>query len=178
MPGSIRWLLLAFALAAAAFRPTPHAMQAHALLDHADPPADSVLKQAPTELTLYFEQNFVPASSWVMLRDANNHDTDLKVTIDPSSARVMHAAVPQIAPGAYTVRWQTLSADDDDYAQGSYKLTIANPDGSVAGATGAGSTTKSSSGASPVVYAAIGAFVVFDVFVAMFVLRRRVARGG
>jgi hypothetical protein len=32
-------------------------------------------------------------------------------------------------PGVYTVKWQSLSADDDDYADGTYKLTLLRPDG-------------------------------------------------
>ena len=103
---------------------------AHAELQKSEPPNGGTLATTPAELTLRFSQNLVTAQSWVAIRDAQGGDTQLKVSFDPNDKKVMRATTPQLQPGTYTIRWQSLSADDDDFAQGSYKLTVLNPDGS------------------------------------------------
>jgi methionine-rich copper-binding protein CopC len=107
-----------------------HVVFAHAELKQSDPPDGGTLAKTPAELTLTFSQNLVATQSWVAIRDAQGGDTQLKVSVDPSDKKVMHATTPQLQPGIYTIRWQSLSADDDDFAQGSYKLVVLNPDGS------------------------------------------------
>jgi hypothetical protein len=42
----------------------------------------------------------------------------------------MRFALSDAKPDVYTVRWQTLSADDDDFHDDSYQITLLNPDGS------------------------------------------------
>jgi copper transport protein len=103
---------------------------AHAELTSSEPPNGGTLATTPAELTLHFSQNLVTAQSWVAIRDAQGGDTQLKVSFDPSDKKLMRATTPQLPPGIYTIRWQSLSADDDDFQQGSYKLTVLNPDGS------------------------------------------------
>jgi methionine-rich copper-binding protein CopC len=103
---------------------------AHAELQKAEPPNGGTLATTPAELTLHFSQNLVTAQSWVAIRDPQGGDTQLKVSFDPNDRKLMRATTPQLAPGVYTIRWQSLSAEDDDFAQGSYKLTVLNPDGS------------------------------------------------
>ena len=103
---------------------------AHAELQKSEPPNGGTLATTPAELTLHFSQNLVTAQSWVAIRDAQGGDTQLKVSFDANDKKVMRATTPQLPPGTYTIRWQSLSADDDDFAQGSYKLTVLNPDGS------------------------------------------------
>jgi methionine-rich copper-binding protein CopC len=100
------------------------------MLDHAEPPAESELRESPPELSLFFTQALKPASSWVLLRDADGNEIQPELAFDAANAKLMKAKLPELKPGVYTVRWQSLSADDDDYAQGSYKLTVLNPDGS------------------------------------------------
>jgi len=103
---------------------------AHAELTSSEPPNGGTLATTPAELTLHFSQNLVTAQSWVAIRDSQGGDTQLKVSFDPNDKKLMRATTPQLAPGVYTIRWQSLSADDDDFQQGSYKLTVLNPDGS------------------------------------------------
>src|SRR5918994_2458223 len=103
---------------------------AHAELKSSEPPGGGTLATTPAELTLNFSQNLVTAQSWVAILDAQGGDTQLKVSFDPNDRKVMKATTPQLPPGIYTIRWQSLSADDDDFATGSYKLIVLNPDGS------------------------------------------------
>lgn len=103
---------------------------AHAELKSSEPPDGGTLATTPAELTLRFSQNLVTAQSWVAIRDAQGGDTQLKVTFDANDKKVMKATTPPLQPGIYTIRWQSLSAEDDDFATGSYKLVVLNPDGS------------------------------------------------
>ena len=103
---------------------------AHAELSKSEPPAGGSLASTPAQLTLTFSQNLVPSQSWVAIRDALGGDTQLAVTVDPNDRKVMRATTPQLPPGNYTIRWQSLSAEDDDFAQGSYKIVVLKPDGS------------------------------------------------
>jgi methionine-rich copper-binding protein CopC len=53
------WLLLAFALAAAtafAQKQPPAPVAAHALLERADPPVNSQVREPPSVLTLFFSE--------------------------------------------------------------------------------------------------------------------------
>jgi len=102
---------------------------AHAELKSSEP-ADGMVATTPAELTLHFSQNLITAQSWVAIRDSQGGDTQLKVAFDANDKKLMKATTPQLQPGTYTIRWQSLSADDDDFATGSYKLIVLNPDGS------------------------------------------------
>src|SRR4029453_13357964 len=113
-------------------------------------------RQAPSALTLFFAQGLVPASSWILLRDANDQDIPVQVEFDATDRKVMRAKLDTIRPGVYTVKWQTLSADDDDYAQGSYKLTVLNPDGSRPAGDASATSGSGGVGLAPIVLA-IGA---------------------
>ncbi len=140
------WLLLAISLAAAtAAQVAPQGVFAHANLDHAEPAAGSKLTRLPDRISLYFTQSLVKETSWVQIRDREGKDMELVAEFDPAHPKLMRAVLPPLDPGVYTVRWQSQSADDDDYAQGSFELTLLNPDGSLP--PGAQSAAKDSGGA-------------------------------
>jgi methionine-rich copper-binding protein CopC len=124
-PTAIVLVMLALALAVPAT-----GVFAHAELKSSEPPDGGTLATTPAKITLHFSQNLVTAQSWVAIRDALGGDTQLKVSFDASDKKVMKATTPQLQPGNYTIRWQSLSADDDDFATGNYKLIVLNPDGS------------------------------------------------
>jgi methionine-rich copper-binding protein CopC len=131
LPVSVRRLLaLVFVTALLVIARPSVLVFAHAELKSSEPPDGGTLATTPAELTLRFSQNLVATQSWVAIRDAQGGDTQLAVSVDPNDKKVMRATTPKLAPGVYTIRWQSLSADDDDFAQGSYKLTVLNPDGS------------------------------------------------
>jgi methionine-rich copper-binding protein CopC len=111
----------------------PATVFAHAELKSSEPPDGGTLATTPAEISLHFSQNLVTAQSWVAIRDPQGGDTQLKVSFDASDKKLMKATTPQLQPGTYTIRWQSLSADDDDFQQGSYKLIVLNPDGSKPG---------------------------------------------
>ncbi len=98
---------------------------AHAQLDRADPPPDTVLDTSPPRLQLWFTEPLEPGFSQVQALDASGARVDrgdsAVVPGDPPSMRV---SLPPLDRGVYTVTWQTLSKVDGHIARGSYSLLI------------------------------------------------------
>ena len=173
---SWRWVWLLLLVVAAAAGPRAAGSQAHALLDHADPPAGSKLTEPPAQLDLHFAQALKSDSSWVIVDNASGNEVPLNVTFDESDNKLMTAIfVTPPGPGVYKVRWQTLSAADGDYAQGSYMLTVLNPDGSdPAGLkAGAGAESKRGGGGGVVLALAVVVGIVVIAGGSLFVYRAR-----
>jgi len=85
------------------------AVQAHAVLDHAEPRVGSTVATAPRELVLFYTQNLEAAFSSIEVSDANGARVDLgKSRISASTMRVGLKPLP---PGTYRVHWQVLSVD-------------------------------------------------------------------
>jgi methionine-rich copper-binding protein CopC len=120
----------AMAVLGAVFGVSSGSAAAHADLLRAEPAAGSELRQSPTQLTLYFSQGLKPNGSFIQVVDEGGNLVPAQVTFDDGDSKMMRASVPTLAPGVYKVRWQTLSANDDDYHDGAYSLTVLNPDGS------------------------------------------------
>jgi copper transport protein len=145
-----RWLLLAFALAAAVFVVTVPArsVEAHALLVRADPPANSQLREPPTVLTLYFSEPIERAFTSARVVDQDNRRVDDRVEFDDADEALMRVYLKDVTPGYITVDWQNVSKVDGHRLTGSYPISILNPDGSVA-ATPPAATGSTTSGESP-----------------------------
>lgn len=104
---------------------------AHADLIGAEPAVDSKLWEAPSTLALHFSQGIKEQGSFILIEDGAGTRLPLTVSFDAADRKVMRGTpVSPLPPGLYTVLWQTLSADDDDFHDGSYQLTVLNPDGS------------------------------------------------
>jgi methionine-rich copper-binding protein CopC len=113
---------------------TAGVVSAHANLDSSDPPKDARLAQAPAAMTLRFTQGLKPDGSFVQVAGADGVNRVSAFTFDPADAKVMRATLQPLQPGVYTVKYQSLSADDDDYHDGTYQFTVLNPDGTDPGA--------------------------------------------
>jgi methionine-rich copper-binding protein CopC len=106
-------------------------VDAHADLVGSEPAADSKLKQPPASLVLHFSQAIKHEGSFILIEDAAGNRLPLTVSFDDADGKVMRGApASPLPPGVYKVLWQTLSDDDDDFDDGSYQLTVLNPDGS------------------------------------------------
>jgi methionine-rich copper-binding protein CopC len=105
-------------------------VESHANLASSEPAIDARLVRPPSELTLRFTQRLKPEGSWVQLKARDGVNLVQQVTFDQEDRYVMRGLLPRIAPGEYTVSWQSLSADDDDFADGSFRFMLVNPDGS------------------------------------------------
>jgi methionine-rich copper-binding protein CopC len=85
------------------------AAQAHAHLDHANPPVDGTVATAPQEVALFYTQILEPAFSKVEVTDSGG------ARVDDGNAQVsgntMRIGLKPIGPGSYTVHWHALSVD-------------------------------------------------------------------
>jgi copper transport protein len=120
-------LLLGFVAAA----PSPDAVTAHALLERAEPPANSSIREPPTVLTLYFTEGLERRFSDVRVLDQSGARVDDGVEFDDADNRVMRVRLKPLSPGFITVAWENVSSVDGHRISGSYPITILNADGSV-----------------------------------------------
>ena len=99
---------------------------AHAFLDHAVPSVGSTSQGAPSELTLSFTQNIVPAFSGVSVTSAAGASIPAGTArVDPSDPATLHVSLGhKLAPGTYFVHWHVVSVDTH-HTSGTYKFTIA-----------------------------------------------------
>ena len=109
--------------------PAPASL-AHANLDASEPAAGARLAQAPTDMRLSFTQGLNPDGSWAQVSVGDSGDLVLSLDFDPEDSTLMTASIEGRGPGLYEVRWQSLSAEDDDYADGRFEFVVLNPDGS------------------------------------------------
>ena len=103
--------LATIALLAASLAGAP-AASAHAFLDHAVPAVGSTVATAPTTIRLFFTEAVEPHFSAVTLAAAaGDAVATAAATPDPHNPAELVLAVPNLAPGHYTVAWQVVSID-------------------------------------------------------------------
>ncbi len=92
----------------------PNGVDAHAELVRTDPPADGLLAAPPLELNLWFSEPLDPGSGSLTLRLVDNTGRDQTlsgIALDPEDVRHVHADVPSLGPGTFTVLWSARSVD-------------------------------------------------------------------
>lgn len=101
---------------------------AHAEPAKVKPGQDAVLNAAPTEIVIEMSQELArqAGANDIVVQDAAGKEvTTQPAAIDNANRRKLSVPLPAgLAPGAYTVRWRTLSADDGDTASGNYSFKI------------------------------------------------------
>ena len=95
-------------------------LQAHAMLDHANPGVGSSVAGSPGQVTLYFTQQLEPKFSGAEVRNASGARVDKGKSI---SGNVIRIGVGSLPAGAYTVTWHVLSVDTHT-TQGSFGFHV------------------------------------------------------
>lgn len=98
---------------------------AHSELDGPTPADGATVQGNPPTIEGAFTQDVDPQGSSLQLRDASGAVV-AEGSVDPNEARRMVIApVPDLAPGTYTVRWTTFSAEDGEGPErGSWTFTV------------------------------------------------------
>ena len=104
----------------------PGAVLAHAELDTVDPADASTVEVAPTEIVMTFTQDLDPSQSSIVVVTGGS-EVASGGEFDPADPRRMTLALPSLEPGAYEVRWTTLSAEDNELARGVTSFTFTPP---------------------------------------------------
>lgn len=116
--------LIAAVLAAGIALIAGPAAQAHAFLDHANPPVGSTVPTAPQQIRLSFTQGLEPAFSRVELATAQGQPIQTSpATVDPSDNMQLVLTVPRLAPGRYRVTWHVVSVDTHP-TEGTFEFEI------------------------------------------------------
>lgn len=118
--GPVASALLAIALVSSAM--------GHAEPQRVFPGVGAILVDRPAEVVLVMTQEMsreAGANDIDVFDDRGIEVTEVPASIDNADRRRLTVPLPaSVAPGEYTVRWKTLSAEDGDTAEGSYRFTF------------------------------------------------------
>jgi hypothetical protein len=102
----------------------PATVLAHAELSRSRPADGATVEGTPDEIVGRFTQDIDPDGSSMLLRDPAG-TTIAEGALDPDDdRRMLISPVPALAPGEYTVRWTTNSAEDGEIARGTWSFTV------------------------------------------------------
>ena len=115
----------ALGLATLASLATVSPARAHAFIDHTEPLVGGTVKQAPTEVRLWYTQGLEPAFSRVQVFDAAGKEVDKKdIHLDPKNNHLMIVSLPAgLGAGTYKVVWRVVSVDTHT-TEGAFKFQV------------------------------------------------------
>lgn len=109
------------------------AAHAHAAMVKSEPARRAVLRKAPKQLRLWFNERLEPAyASIVLSRGDTQAVATGKAQVDAGDPKLLVLDLPPLEPGAYTVRYRVLSVDGHTVVYG-YTFSIAPPGGTTGG---------------------------------------------
>lgn len=100
------------------------AVMAHAILVKSEPAKDEVVSSSPKEIHLWFNDAVKSEYKALAVIDSSgkrvdNHDVEQSFT----NGANIHATVPVLEPGVYTVRYRVVS-EDTHIVTGKYEFTV------------------------------------------------------
>ena len=113
---SVLSCLAALALAGTAF--------GHADLIASDPPSGGTLTTTPFTLTATFTEELDPGLSSLIVESAAGAVV-AHGTVSADYPTLMTAELPTLEPGAYTVRWTSVTPDDQGVERGTFTFNVA-----------------------------------------------------
>jgi methionine-rich copper-binding protein CopC len=98
---------------------------AHCFLDHSVPSSAAVLDSPPSQVVLYFDNQFNPSGTAVRVLDRKGDLVSGRATAGPHN-RTLSAPLTASASGQYFVKWHATSRDGD-HTMGAYSFTVRGP---------------------------------------------------
>lgn len=115
----MKWLALFFLVLF-----LPPGAEAHALLIRTSPPKRAVLREAPKQVELWFNERLEPAFASVTLSEATGAAVPTKAAVvEGQDRKRLRLDLPRLPAGTYTVRFRVLSVDGH-IAEGSFSFTV------------------------------------------------------
>lgn len=102
-------------------------VSAHARYDRSEPPSGSALDGSAFVLKAWFTQELSSKRSYIQVFDANGVQVDLgdgKVDLDDPIRKLMKVSVPELPPGAYTVKYGADSAEDGHLYENAFAFGV------------------------------------------------------
>jgi methionine-rich copper-binding protein CopC len=97
---------------------------AHAVLKKASPAAGAVLRQAPAEVRLTFNENIEPRFSQIDVTASKGGKIAAgPLAVDPQDRKQILVPLPALEPGRYKVKWRVLSVDSHK-VQGEFTFEV------------------------------------------------------
>ena len=96
---------------------------AHAMLVKAEPPRRAVLTRPPAQVRLWFNEELEKDYASLAVLDGDKAVTDTRPTIAADDPKAIVLALPELAPGKYTVKFRVLSVDGH-VVDTSYDFTV------------------------------------------------------
>lgn len=100
----------------------------HADYERSDPAADALLDTAPVRVQIWFTQELFrrAGENKIEVYSADGARVDLDdLVIDDDDRKLATVSLPPALPdGVYTVRWQSLSAEDGHDGSGEFSFTV------------------------------------------------------
>lgn len=97
---------------------------AHARYLSSDPAQNTVVKTAPTVVTVHFAEAVDPAGSSVVVYDAKGHVVSQAAQVDANDLKTLHATMTGDGSEVYLVYWHTVSAVDGDPDVGAFSFFV------------------------------------------------------
>lgn len=87
-------------------------VEAHAFVDHADPPVGGTIHVSPATIKIWFTRKLDPASSKIQAFNSQGMEVDQHdVRLDVADSTLLLVSVPKLATGTYKVVWQAVCLD-------------------------------------------------------------------
>lgn len=97
---------------------------AHAQLVKSDPAQRAAVRDAPSQVRLWFNERIEGAYATLSVEDASGKPvTDLKPVVPADDPKSLFLLLPALTPGTYTVNYRVLSVDGH-IVESSYDFTI------------------------------------------------------
>jgi hypothetical protein len=96
---------------------------AHSHPTEMSPAANSTVG-APNSIVVHFSEELEPKFSMMTLADAAGKPVGRQPSVVGKDSKTMTLPLPPLTPGAYTVKWVTVAADDGHRLEGNYKFTV------------------------------------------------------
>ena len=97
---------------------------AHAVLVRSAPAARAAVATAPDRVLLWFNERLEPAYSSASIWNAAGTQVDRKdARVEPDDPKRLSVTLPELSPGAYTVRYRVLSVDGH-IVESSFPFTV------------------------------------------------------
>lgn len=124
--GTRQWRrLLILTAMIAAFAIGASGVSAHAQFKSADPPPNATVNKAPTQITLTFSEETSATKSGGSVVDASGATVSTGFKVDLNERTKMTIDLkPNLPNGVYTVKWNTLTEDDNGTANGAFTFTV------------------------------------------------------
>jgi len=117
-----RTIAVAVAIAGTALLPAAPVF-AHASLQDSDPAANSVLTEAPTSVSLDFDEEVEPSLSAINLYGADGAEIEVGDTVTGADGSIVKVDLPTLDDGLYAVVWQVTS-DDGHVVDGAFSFQV------------------------------------------------------